>query len=190
MCCGYGVVSPELKMVTRLALDRQRRRGDIPLRCSRPFVHGWKNERYPCDCGWGLPMVFGQIPRVVATGGGVGSSAASEWFARFYRFHFGNVVAFFGCHGRWISGAGRASIDMAPGWRNEIMIDLSDGSNATLVADLLPADPEDVGFWSGGPPQVSVVELRVDSALQVSGTLPDTLNDIAYFDREDAASGQ
>ncbi len=75
---------------------------------------------------------------------------------------------------------------MAPGERNEIMIDLSDGQNTTLMADLLPADPEDISFWDRDNPQELVVELRVDPTLQSSGTLPDTLNDIAYFVREDA----
>jgi bilirubin oxidase len=77
-------------------------------------------------------------------------------------------------------------IDMAPGERNEILIDLSDGQNAILMADLLPADPEDVSFWDGDNPQELVVELRVNSTMQASGTLPDTLNDIAYLQREDA----
>ena len=77
-------------------------------------------------------------------------------------------------------------IDMAPGERNEIMIDLSSGSNATLIADLLPSDPEESGGWFANTPQATVVELRVDSTLQASGTLPDTLNEIAYFEREAA----
>ena len=43
---------------------------------------------------------------------------------------------------------------MAPGERNEIMIDLSDGTKiTTLMADLLPADPEDISFWDGDNPQ-------------------------------------
>ena len=42
------------------------------------------------------------------------------------------------------------------------------------------------GRWDEDTPQANVVELRVDPTLQASGTLPDTLNDIAYFDREDA----
>ena len=66
------------------------------------------------------------------------------------------------------------------------MIDLSDGANATLIADLLPADPEDSPRRSGNTPQANVVELRVDPTMQASGTLPGTLNDIAYFDRADA----
>lgn len=109
--------------------------------------------------------------------------------ARFYRFHFGNDQTFYkiATEGGLLNQPVELnSIDMAPGERNEIMIDLSDGSTTSLVTDLLPADPEDVGFLGGGTPQVNVLELRVDSTLQVSGTLPDTLNDMAFFDREDA----
>jgi bilirubin oxidase len=109
--------------------------------------------------------------------------------ARFYRFHFGPDVTFFkiATEGGFLNQPIEMEfIDMAPGERNEIMIDLSRGSNATLIADLLPADPEDVGFWSGDTLQALVVELRVDPTLQASGTLPATLNNIAYFDRDDA----
>ena len=109
--------------------------------------------------------------------------------ARFYRFSFDNNQPFFkiATEGGYLNQpVEMASIDMAPGERNEIMIDLSDGANATLMADLLPADPEDGGRGSRETPQVNVVELRVDPTLQSSGTLPDTLNDIAYFDRADA----
>jgi bilirubin oxidase len=109
--------------------------------------------------------------------------------ARFYRFHFGTDVTFFkiATEGGFLNQPIEMEfIDMAPGERNEIMIDLSSGSNATLIADLLPTDPEDVGFWSGDTPQALVVELRVDPTLQASGTLPATLNNIAYFDRDDA----
>ena len=66
------------------------------------------------------------------------------------------------------------------------MIDLSDGANATLIADLLPADPEDGGRRGRGLPQASVVELRVDPSLQASGSLPEKLNDIVFFARGDA----
>ena len=110
--------------------------------------------------------------------------------ARFYRFHFGDDVTFFkiATEGGFLNQPiEMQSIDMAPGERNEIMIDLSDGANATLLADLLPADPEDSSRWSNVA-QVTVVELRVDPTLQASGTLPTTLNDIAYFDRADATN--
>jgi len=109
--------------------------------------------------------------------------------ARFYRFSFSNNVPFFkiATEGGFLNQPVELEfIDMAPGERNEIMIDLSDGANATLIADLLPADPEDAGFWGVDTPQVNVVALQVDPTMQASGTLPSTLNDIAYFDRADA----
>lgn len=109
--------------------------------------------------------------------------------ARFYRFHFGEDAPFFkiATEGGFLNRPIEVlHIDMAPGERNEVMIDLSNGSNATLFADLLPADPEDFGWWSPDAPQIAVVELRVDPKLHASGTLPDTLNDIAYFSRDDA----
>lgn len=109
--------------------------------------------------------------------------------ARFYRFHFGDDIPFFkiATEGGFLNQpVEMESIDMAPGERNEIMIDLSDGANAILIADLLPADPEDSGRWFADTPQATVVELRVDPTIQASGTLPGTLNDIAYFDRADA----
>ena len=109
--------------------------------------------------------------------------------ARFCRFHFGDGVPFFkiATEGGFLNQpVEMAFIDMAPGERNEIMIDLSAGENATLMADLLPADPEDSSRWTTNTPQANVVELRVDPTLPASGTLPDTLNDIVYFDRTDA----
>lgn len=109
--------------------------------------------------------------------------------ARFYRFHFGNELPFFkiATEGGFLNQPVEvAFIDMAPGERNEIMIDLSDGENATLIADLLPADPEDSGGWFANTPRATVVELRIDPTMQASGTLPGTLNDITYFDRADA----
>jgi bilirubin oxidase len=109
--------------------------------------------------------------------------------ARFYRFYFGNDVPFFkiATEGGFLNQpVEMAFIDMAPGERNEIMIDLSDGSNATLIADLLPADPEDDGGWITNTPQANVVELRVNPTMQASGSLPETLNDIDYLERVDA----
>ena len=109
--------------------------------------------------------------------------------ARFYRFYFENDVTFFkiATEGGFLNQPVEMEfIEMAPGERNEIMIDLSDGQNAALMAELLPADPEDVSFWDADNPQALVVELRVDSTMEAAGTLPDTLNDIAFFDREDA----
>ena len=109
--------------------------------------------------------------------------------ARFYRFSLSNNAPFYkiATEGGFLNQPVETeSIDMAPGERNEIMVDLSSGSTVTLIAGLLPADPEDRGLFGGGIPQADVVELRVDPAMQASGTLPSTLNDIAYIDRADA----
>ncbi|MEM7798413.1 MAG: multicopper oxidase domain-containing protein, partial [Chloroflexota bacterium] len=102
--------------------------------------------------------------------------------ARFYRFYFGDNLPFFkiATEGGFLNQPVEMdSIEMAPGERNEIMIDLSGGTNAMLRAELLPADPEDA-FFASNPslPQANIVELRVDPTLPASGTLPDVLNDI------------
>lgn len=108
--------------------------------------------------------------------------------ARFYRFHFGDTPFYkIATEGGFLNQpVEMTSIDMSPGERNEIMIDLSDGANVTLIADLLPADPEDGGRQSRNIPQASVVEFRVDPSLQASGSLPEKLNDIAFYDSADA----
>jgi len=109
--------------------------------------------------------------------------------ARFYRFHFGNNISFFkiATEGGFLNQPVEMDfMDMSPGERNEIMIDLSDGANATLIADLLPADPDDSDRQSRNISQATVVELRVNPTLQASGTLPSKLNEIVYYDRNDA----
>ena len=111
--------------------------------------------------------------------------------ARFYRFALADGAPFFkiATEGGFINEpVEMESIEMSPGERNEIMVDLSAVTNATLVAGLLPADPEDRDRRRQSDPVVSIVELRVDPALQASGTLPETLNDIEFFDREDATN--
>jgi len=109
--------------------------------------------------------------------------------ARFYRFSFADNATFhkIATEGGFLNQpVAMTYIDMAPGERNEIMVDLSDKSNAALIADLLRADSEEADLWDEDTPKALVVELRVDPTLQASGTLPETLNDIAYFERADA----
>ena len=68
--------------------------------------------------------------------------------ARFYRFRFADDATFYkiATEGGFLNQPVEMDfIDMSPGERNEIMVDLSDGENATLIADFLPADPEDSG---------------------------------------------
>mgnify|MGYP000010569583 CR=1 FL=1 len=109
--------------------------------------------------------------------------------ARFYRFSFADGATFYkiATEGGFLNQpVAMTFIDMAPGERNEIMIDLSDKSGAALMADLLRVDSEDGNLWDEDTPKALVVELRVDPTLQASGTLPETLNNITYFEREAA----
>ena len=109
--------------------------------------------------------------------------------ARFYRFLFNDNRRFFkiATEGGFLNQPVEMPfIDMSPGERNEIMIDLSDGVTVTLIAGLLPADPEDSRRWSVDSAQATVVELRVDPSLPATGTIPRRLNDIAPYDRSDA----
>lgn len=112
--------------------------------------------------------------------------------ARFYRFSFSNNAPFYkiATEGGFLNQPVQLeSMDMAPGERNEIMVDLSNGENMTLLAGLLPADDDgDLFNLFSNIREVNVVELRVDSSLEASGSLPDTLNDIAYFDRSEATT--
>ena len=109
--------------------------------------------------------------------------------ARFYRFRFDNRASFFkiATEGGFLNHPVKVqSIEMAAGERNEILVDLSNGSKTTLVADLLPEDPDDSDRWDRNTPQVNIVELRVDPTIRASGSLPARLNDIAFLDRADA----
>lgn len=180
------------------ALDLPKAYGvnDIPLVVQdRSFTDGKMNHYAPTD----QEVVDGLREDTLVVNGTIGAyhSVPQGWVrlrllngsnARFYRFHFGDTPFFkIATEGGFLNRPVEMEfIDMSPGERNEIMIDLSDGANATLFADLIPADPEDSGLRSQNLPQVSVVELRVDSALEVSGSLPDKLNDIVYFDRSQA----
>jgi blue copper oxidase len=109
--------------------------------------------------------------------------------ARFYRFSFHGELPFvkIATEGGFLEApVEMTSIEIAPGERNEIMIDLSSGTDAILIADLLPVDPEDRGRRQEVILTKQVLELRVDPSLQVQGELPETLNDINFFERADA----
>jgi blue copper oxidase len=180
-----------------LALDLPRDYGinDIPLVIQdRSFTDG-KMNAYAIDLRQltdGLRedtiVVNGTVdPYQLVPAGWVRLRLLNGSNSRFYRFSFASTRPFYkiATEGGFLNGPVlMESIDMAPGERNEIMVDLSDGANATLIADLLPADPEDQGRRS--LPRVQVVELRVDPTLQARGTLPATLNGIVYFDRAEA----
>ena len=182
-----------------LALDLPKTYGvnDVPLVVQdRSFTDGKMNEYAVTD----QQLENGLRENTLVVNGTVDAyhSVPQGWVrlrlvngsnARFYRFSFGPNTSFFkiATEGGFLNQpVEMESIDVAPGERNEIMIDLSNGENATLIADLLPADPDEGGSWTRNIRQVNVVELRVNPTLQASGTLPDTLNDIVYFDRADA----
>ncbi|MEM7197378.1 MAG: multicopper oxidase domain-containing protein [Pseudomonadota bacterium] len=106
--------------------------------------------------------------------------------ARFYRFFFADDVPFYkiATEGGFLNKPVTITeLIMAPGERNEIMIDLANHETLSLMAEFLPADPDE-NIQSNYPVQ-GVVALQSDAALPSAGTLPKKLNDIRYFDQED-----
>ena len=105
--------------------------------------------------------------------------------ARFYRFYFGNSTPFYkiATEGGFLNKPVLIdSLSMAPGERNEIMIDLSDIDNINLMAEFLPVDPEDSLFFMNWlNTKSSVVELRTDASLVAQGELPEKLNNIQFY---------
>lgn len=181
------------------ALDLPKAYGvnDIPLIVQdRSFTDGKMNHYAPTD----QEVIDGLREDTLVVNGTVDAfhSVPQGWVrlrllngsnARFYRFHLADNAPFFkiATEGGFLNHPVEMEfVDMSPGERNEIMIDLSDGANATLIADFLPADPEDSDGWFTDTPQASIVELRVDPSLLASGELPSKLNEIVYFDRADA----
>ena len=105
--------------------------------------------------------------------------------ARFYRFYLNNKTSFYkiATEGGFLNKPVLLdSLTMAPGERNEIMIDLSDLDSLRLMAEFLPADPEDNYFFMDWfNKKSSVVEIRTDSSLVSQGELPEKLNSIKFF---------
>ncbi len=107
--------------------------------------------------------------------------------ARFYRFFFTEEETFYkiATEGGFLERPiALNEITMAPGERNEIMIDLSDGDDLSLMAEFLPADPDDA-LWFFSNPVQSVVRLQVDPVRRSDAGLPDKLNTIVRLDEED-----
>lgn len=109
--------------------------------------------------------------------------------ARFYRFYFGENKPFYkiATEGGFLNQPVMIkSLVMAPGERNEIMINMADIKNIHLMAEFLSADPDDDNFFTNWfSRRRSVVELRANSTLKSYGKLPATLNDISYFSDTD-----
>ncbi|MEM7046725.1 MAG: multicopper oxidase domain-containing protein [Pseudomonadota bacterium] len=112
--------------------------------------------------------------------------------ARFYRFFFADNAPFYkiATEGGFLNQpVTMTEITMAPGERNEIMIDLSNHTSLSLRAAFLPPDPEGESvieaLFSSDPSVQRVVDLRVDKALSAQGTLPDKLNEIDDYSQID-----
>lgn len=108
--------------------------------------------------------------------------------ARFYRFYFANNVGFYkiATEGGFLNKpVAMKSLVMAPGERNEIMINTADLTQAKLMAEFLPADPG-ISSWLNGlfsskKASQTALTLNVDKSLPALGKLPDTLNNIAFY---------
>jgi len=124
--------------------------------------------------------------------------------ARFYRFFFAEDAPFYkiATEGGFLNKPVEITeLAMAPGERNEIMIDLSNAQTVQLMAEFLPADPEGIDFQAADGlldmgeylstfiprtnPVQRVVELVADASLPAPGALPDALNDIDFYTPDD-----
>lgn len=116
--------------------------------------------------------------------------------ARFYRFHFSNNALFYkiATDGGFLNKpVAMHDLVMAPGERNEVMINLADIKSIKLLVDLLPpfASVTNAGLvWpsSAQLPQQSVVTLRTDKTLPATGQLPPILNNIPFYTQAEQAS--
>lgn len=107
--------------------------------------------------------------------------------ARYYDFHLENNEPFYkiATEGGFLEQPVEiTSMEMAPGERNEIMIDMSDGITRDLLATFMPLDDD----WQEEmfTPTRRVLEMRVDNNIKGTGTLPEKLNTIIRLDSDDA----
>ncbi len=108
--------------------------------------------------------------------------------ARIYRFSLSDSRAFhlIATDGGFVeSPVTITQLNMGPGERNEIMVDLSRGGRVTLMAEFLPTDPGDQRLLQQSPrTSKSVLELRADPRLAAQGELPAKLATITAYSRE------
>ena len=108
--------------------------------------------------------------------------------ARAYAFHLGNDEPFFkiATEGGFLEKTvALTSLRMLPGERNEIMVDLSDGKDRQLFANLLPTDDDLLEELFRRTARVLQLRVRADRA--GTGTLPGTLNTIERLRTADAS---
>ncbi len=106
--------------------------------------------------------------------------------ARFYDFYLESEQPFYkiATEGGFLEEPVEIThLKMAPGERNEIMIDMSSGVTQELMATFLPADNEDISIF---PSKKRVLEIRVDDTQIAQGKLPASLNEIHYWEKEEA----
>ena len=111
--------------------------------------------------------------------------------ARNYRFFLSDNRAFhlIATDGGFVEAPITMSqLNMGPGERNEIMVDMSSGGRVTLMAEFLPTDPIDERLLQRSPrARKSALELRADTRLAAQGELPATLATITLYSRDAVA---
>ncbi|SIQ19713.1 multicopper oxidase domain-containing protein [Maribacter ulvicola] len=106
--------------------------------------------------------------------------------ARFYELYLKGNLSFYkiATEGGFLDKPIKITeLKMAPGERNEIMIDLSDGLSKELMATFLPAENDGVSMFLT---KQRVLDIRVDNSKESKGTLPEKLNQITPLNPSDA----
>jgi bilirubin oxidase len=107
--------------------------------------------------------------------------------ARYYNFHLKNNEPFYkiATEGGFLEEPVEITeLQMTPGERNEILVDMSDGKNRSLMADMIPVNDSVFEFLI---PTKRVVELRTDSTMESTGKFVNQLNTITPLLEKDAA---
>lgn len=185
---------------------------DIPLIVQdRSFING-KMRHYAADNDDIMDGIRGETllvngtinPHLSVPAGWVRLRLLNGSNARFYRFYFAGDIPFFkiATEGGFLNKPVEiTSITMAPGERNEIMIDMTKRKTLDFLAAFLPADPGGIALADAGSidemmesfiafvsppaPVVRVLALRADDSIRASGALPEVLNNIDYFTEAD-----
>ena len=108
--------------------------------------------------------------------------------ARIYDFHLKSKQPFYkiATEGGFLEEPiAITNLKMAPGERNEIMINMSNGQSKELMATFLPPERR---MLSIGLTKKRVLEIRVDSSKVSNGTLPNKLNAIHTWKKEEATT--
>ena len=195
---GFYLVEDENSQ--RLALPKTYGIDDIPLVVQdRSFKNGKMNDYSITKDGLAggkredTLVVNGTVnPFVEVPQGWVRLRLLNGSNARFYNFYLKGKVPFYkiATEGGFLEKPVQmTSLKMAPGERNEIMIDFSDGKTLELMAVFLPAENDGFLSFFGNLflPKKRVIEMRVDTTRQGEGMLPERLNTITPWKRTEAS---